>query len=279
MRLARQNSHALAAIHVLFVCSTLGIAACSETTSPDAKSPDVTSASTDDSVEIGDIGICDTPSAYASCVKPDKSDEYYVEQANKYFDTLDGDAPVDSVPDYSEDVARWEWYPWLKLTGIGKTMMIGSDIMVTRFATPSTVPVRDCRFFETQPFARCKVQIQYEGGLCPIYEEFAFDAQGKMTFIEAWTDLPKWHPGQITTDPWAEAADIRRLSTKVPGLGYADAALDLSSPTMLAAAANDPDIADFARRAQNFWTTWAEEFSEEASLDSSDVYGYGCGWE
>ena len=50
---------------------------------------------------------------------------------------------------------------------------------------PSTVPVRDCRAFSVQPFARCYVTFEYAEGSCPIYEEFVFNDQGEMTFIEA----------------------------------------------------------------------------------------------
>ena len=52
---------------------------------------------------------------------------------------------------------------------------------------PSTVPTRDCRAFSVQPFARCYVTFEYKDGPCPIYEEFVFNDQGEMTFIEAWS--------------------------------------------------------------------------------------------
>ena len=37
----------------------------------------------------------------------------HVDQANKYFDTLDISADPDNVPSYSILVARWELPPWL----------------------------------------------------------------------------------------------------------------------------------------------------------------------
>ena len=223
---------------------------------------------------------CGGPGALAACLQPNRDPEWYVGQAQRYFDTLDADAPVDSYPDYADQVARWEWEPWLKLTGWGRTNMIAGTIIVTRFATPSTVPVRDCRFFGAQPFARCRVEIRYQGGPCPIFEEFTFNESGQVTFIEAWTDLPGWHPApDPLADPWAEGPDVRRMATKIPGLGTSNGAIDLDGPAMRAAEATDPDVADFARRARDFWTWWADELSQESGLSEADVYGYGCGWD
>ena len=115
-----------------------------------------------------------TPGATASCLTPTRSPEYYADEANKYFDTLDIDADRSRIPDYSPRVARWEWPPWLLLTGYGSEDMIQSGDTL-RAVDPSTVPTRDCRGFSEQPFARCYVVFEYEGGSCPIYEEFVFN--------------------------------------------------------------------------------------------------------
>ena len=56
-----------------------------------------------------------TSGATSTCLAPSWPPEYYAEQASMYFDTLDVDASPDSIPNYAEDVARWEWPPWLKL--------------------------------------------------------------------------------------------------------------------------------------------------------------------
>ncbi len=213
-----------------------------------------------------------TGGATAACLTPTQTPEYYVEQAEKYFDTLDVDAPADSIPNYSELVARWEWPPWLLLTGYGRDVMI-STAEGLREVDPSTVPERDCRFFEVQPFARCRVVFEYEEGPCPIYEEFVFNDAGEMTFIEAWSDLP----GMLPTgddDPWAEAPDAGRLSTRVPGLGNAEGRIDLDSEWMLAAVGDDADVADFVERAGDFWGTW---FAELEAADD-DFFAHGCGW-
>ena len=42
--------------------------------------------------------------------------------------------------------------------------------------------------------------------------------KGEITFIEAWTDEPGFSP-MNPDDYWAEEPSVKRLSTKVPGLG------------------------------------------------------------
>ena len=139
---------------------------------------------------------------------------------------------------------------------------------------PSSVPTRDCRAFTTQPFARCRVVFSYTGGTCPIYEEFTFNDAGEMTFIEAWSDLPSMVPTRDPTDLWGERAPIGRLSTRIPGLGRPDGRIDLGGAAMASAAAADPDIADFVKRAKDFWPTWTQELA-----DAPDgFFAKGCGW-
>jgi hypothetical protein len=215
----------------------------------------------------------DTEEPTASCLSPSFPAEYYVDEALKYFDTLDVSADRARIPAYHPQVARWEWPPWLLLTGYGADdMTLTADLL--RVVDPSTVTERDCRFFEVQPFARCTIVFEYEEGRCPIYEEFVFDAEGRTTFIEAWSDLPGLRPQTDPDDPWGERHDIGRLSTRIPGLGRADGTVDLDGPEMTAAAASDPDIADFVARAEDWWLAWAQE------LDSADpdFFAQGCGW-
>ncbi len=198
--------------------------------------------------------------------------EHYLAQAELYFDTLDSRGDPEIVPDYAPGVARWEWPPWLYLTGIGAEQMVVLTRAAHR-ADPSTVEERDCRFFETQPFARCYVNFVYEGGGCPIYEEFTYNDAGQMTFLEAWSVLPGLGPVDYDADPWAEGPDVHRLSTRLPGLGSPSGALDLESEAMQAAAEADEEVADFVWRAQNFAVAWAEAYRE-----AGDVYAVGCGW-
>lgn len=211
--------------------------------------------------------------ALATALTPQFAPEYYVDQANKYFDTLDTSADPENVPSYSELVARWELPPWLWLTGYGReNMVITTDLAVE--LDPSTVPERDCRAFSVQPFARCYVTFEYEEGPCPIYEEFVFNDQGEITFIEAWSDQPEFLPMDESSDPWAEGPDVQRLSTRVPGLGNETGLIDLDSEAMQQAAEEDPELADFVRRAKDFWPTYFEAAQEAGP----DYYDRGCGW-
>ncbi|MFT6399199.1 MAG: hypothetical protein ACJAYU_003964 [Bradymonadia bacterium] len=214
-----------------------------------------------------------TDAATAGCLVATMEPDYYVDQANKYFDTLDTSQPEDSIPNYSDLVARWEWPPWLLLTGYERQPMIDSSRLL-RQGDPSTVPERDCRFFDEQPFARCYVVFEYEEGLCPIYEEFVFNDAGEMTFIEAWSDIPGMLPFADANDRWAEGADVSRLSTRVPGLGNSDGRIDPAADWMIEAVGDDEVLLDFIYRANDFWATWLELLSDSPE----DFFAVGCGW-
>ena len=159
------------------------------------------------------------------------------------------------------------------LTGYQRDTMTSIGGLLKQF-DPSTVPTRDCRAFATQPFGRCHVVFAYGGGACPIYEEFTFNDQGEMTFIEAWSDLPGLLPTSATADRWAEDPGVHRLSTKIPGLGNATGQIDLAADWMTQAAARDPEIADFVARANDFWQTWYDAYQAAGS----DLFKRGCGW-
>jgi hypothetical protein len=214
-----------------------------------------------------------TDGATASCLEPTQSPEFYVEEALKYFDTLDVEADRSRVPDYHPDVVRWEWPPWLLLTGFTAQSMDDSAA-VLRVADPSTVPERECRAFDIQPFARCYVVFEYEGGSCPIYEEFVFDDEGRTTFIEAWSDLPGLLPHADPSDRWAEDQEIGRLSTRVPGLGSASG-FAVDTEWMRDAAEEDADVAELQTRAADFWQTWLDELENA----DPDFFAVGCGWQ
>ncbi len=211
--------------------------------------------------------------ALSTVLRPRQTPAYYIAQAELYFDTLDTRADPAIVPNYSDRVARWEWPPWYLLTGYERMQMITGTRLALSFE-PSTVPVRDCRAFAVQPFARCRVSFSYERGLCPIFEEFTFNDQGEMTFIEAWSDQPGMRPTEDPADPWAEAPTVRRLSTRVPGLGSANGLIVPTAEWMTAAAARDPELADFVRRTQDFYRTWAQAYGAAGPT----AFPRGCGW-
>ena len=108
----------------------------------------------------------------------------------------------------------------------------------------------------------------------PDYEEFVFNDQGEITFIEAWSDRPEFLPMDGPSDPWGEGSDVQRLSTRVPGLGNETGRIDLDSEAMQRAAEGDPELADFVRRARDFWPTYLEAVEEAGP----DYYARGCGW-
>ncbi len=217
---------------------------------------------------------CAHDGALAECLSPTQTAEYYAEMSSMYFDTMDYSVDLEGVwPPYSELVARWEWPPWLKLTAYTKENIEATDTLLTLY--PSVVSERDCRGFDTQPFGRCYVVFYYdahEGLGCPIYEEFTFNDAGEISWIEAWSDVDGLRP-TTEEDPWGEQG-IDRLSTRIPGLGNADGRIDLDSEWMRDAAANDPDVADFVYRANDWYETWLEEYSNAGD----DMWEVGCGW-
>lgn len=211
--------------------------------------------------------------APSTCVAPTMDAAYYVAQANMYFDRLDATTDPDLAPNYSPLVVRWEWAPWLKLTGYTHDGMLGADL-AARLNT-SSVPERDCRAFDVNPFARCYVRFLYaQGGYCAIYEEFTFDAAGEMTFIEAWSDMDGYRPMADPNDTWAEGPRVHRLSTKIAGLGSPSGLIDPLGPYITRDGASDPEIADFAARTQDFYS-W---FLDEHLVQGPDYFARGCGW-
>lgn len=238
------------------VSTALLLVACQDPAAPDPADP------------------CAGVGALSRCLSPAQADEAYIDQGQRYFDTLDANADPESEPTYAELVARWEWPPWLLLTGYGADLTLAVDAAVLAAFPGTTVPIRDCRAFEVQPFGRCRVSIDYEGQPCPIYEEFTFNDAGEVTFVEAWSDQPALLPMDGEADPWAEGDDVVRLSTRIPGLGTASGRIDPLGDEMARAGESDADVADFAARTQDFWGYWSEAY--EAAGD--DMFARGCGW-
>jgi hypothetical protein len=192
--------------------------------------------------------------ALSTHLKPQKELDYYADQAMKYFDTLDTYASRDSKPNYAKKVIRWEWYPWLFLTGY-KDHWMNLDRLVILY--PTKVINRDCRAFKEQPFARCRVTFHYlkSDSFVDIYEEFSFNDQGEMTFVEAWSDIDELMPMDPNTDFWAQGNEVKRLSTKVPGLGSEKGKIDKKALRKLAK--SDSDLKNLKKRLRFtifFWT-------------------------
>ena len=156
----------------------------------------------------------DPTAARSTCATPTRSEEEYVASSLAYFDTLESDFDGEGGPAYAPGVARWEWPPWLLLTGFGAEDLEAADALIRLVET--AVPTRECRAFDTQPFGRCVVEFVYpdfSDQTCPIYEEFTFNDAGELTFIEAWSNLPGITPISAD-DPWAEGDGVPRLSTR-----------------------------------------------------------------
>lgn len=222
-------------------------------------------------------GPCDGPDATADCLEPTRSADYYAETSSSYFDTMDYRVELEAWPPYGETVARWEWPPWLLLTAYSRENIEATDTLLLLY--PSIVDERDCRGFDTHPFGRCRVTFYYDdhgGQPCPIYEEFTFNDDGEITWIEAWSDVDGLRPMDPSADPWAEQLGDGRLSSRIPGLGAGDGTLDLDSAAMARAAADDPDVDEFVTRANDWVGTWTALYAE---TDIDAMWRTGCGWE
>lgn len=198
---------------------------------------------------------CNTDGALSTCLSPVFDSAYYVEQGIKYFQTMQSNIPPQVQPNYAAQVIRWEWQPWLLLTGYGRNFLIQSDILLK--LNPTDYYKLDCKYFDEQPFCRCHVIFDYSRDSCPIYEEFTFNNQGEITFIEAWSDFESRLPKNMNagTDSiwsadeyWAKQAHVNRLSTKVPGLGNVTGTININSTYMQSAAAQNSDVADLLNR-------------------------------
>lgn len=129
----------------------------------------------------------------SSAVKRNVPDEYYINQANEYFNSLDT-TKREYMPKYNQNVARFEWPPWLLLTGLGKERTIAIDEAI-RLMGPCVCVDRNHKLFASNPFVRSVITFYYgkediEKKIHPvrIYEEFTFNSIGEITFVEAWWD-------------------------------------------------------------------------------------------
>ena len=208
-----------------------------------------------------EVLVADVDSALSTRLLPTQTADYYIEQGVKYFRTMESSVPIRIKPNYSDLVIRWEWHPWLLLTGYKRRNLIDTDILLKLY--PTKYDTIDCQYFEVQPFCRCHVIFNYSGKRVPIYEEFTFNNQGEITFIEAWSDFPSLLP-MDKTDYWAEAKDVNRLSTRVPGLGNNEGRINRKAEWMLNAAKADTVLADMLHRLHRPFNTWFKEWRKQS---------------
>ena len=198
-------------------------------TGPD---PDGVTATTDDTNTVEDTNTIedDTTSRVSigePCLNPgtqsdryvsatDHDPEYYVEQANKYFDTLDPNAEPGSMPYYSEQVVRWEWPPAIAHGPWEAGMIDTAEVL--KVGDPSTVPERDCRFSKHNRSRDVTSSLNTRVVL-PYLRRVCLQRCGEMTFIEAWSDLPGLRPQQGDDDRFGERGTFYRLP-RVPASAH-----------------------------------------------------------
>lgn len=168
-----------------------------------------------------------------------QSPKYYIDEVNRYFDTIDFYTYGRPAPHYAENVIRWEWHPWLLLTGYGRWSM-HFDVLQKLY--PTHITNRSCASYDAAPQVRCHVSFAYIGSsrAIEIYEEFTFNDAGEIAFIEAWSDSP-----EVTAQ--AEAGTLKRMS-----LLHTDQS------------STDPDVLDFRKHAAHplyYWFIEAARFS------------------
>jgi hypothetical protein len=165
--------------------------------------------------------------------------EYYQNEAYSYFDSIDFFVFGRPAPHYAATVIRWEWHPWLLLTGSG-SWSLKFDVLQKLY--PTRIRNRNCTVHVSAPQVRCHVTFGYLGQTrtTAIYEEFTFNEAGEISFIEAWSDTP-----DIVTQ--AEAGTLKRMSL-------------LSQQQD----SQDPDVLDMRKRMQRplyYWFIEAVRFS------------------
>lgn len=202
---------------------------------------------------------CANESALSTCVSPSFNEAYYIEQSVLYFRTMESKVSPFVQPNYAKDVIRWEWPPWLWLTGYGRFNLIWTDVLLKLF--PTAYNKLDCKAFSTQPFGRCHVVFNYGGHLCPIYEEFTFNEKGQITFIEAWSDYPSLLPMPVE-DQWAQGEQVSRIANKVPGLGFGDGNINGESSPLIEAAKYDSDLANLLGRLRRPYSSYFKTIKE-----------------
>lgn len=209
---------------------------------------------------VEQYAVADVDSAFSTRLTPKFPADYYIDQGVKYFLTMESSVPFKVKPEYSDLVIRWEWHPWLLLTGYKRRNLIDTDRLLKLY--PTKYDTIDCQFFEQQPFCRCHVIFNYSETRIPIYEEFTFNDQGEITFIEAWSDFPSLLP-MDTSDYWAEGDNVNRLSTRVPGLGNNEGRIERKADWMLRAAEKDTVLADMLQRLRRPFNSWVREYFKQ----------------
>ena len=80
--------------------------------------------------------VADVDSALSTRLTPQFPADYYIDQGVKYFLTMESSVPIKVRPEYSDLVIRWEWHPWLLLTGFRRRNLPVSAVQLFRACCP-----------------------------------------------------------------------------------------------------------------------------------------------
>lgn len=229
-------------------------------------------------------GILQRKDALSTAAFPTRPASYYLEQCDLYFDSIQSLSYTpkphrNKFPKYAKNVARWEWSPWLMLTSFGRRNLISIDKVIRLY--PCICVDRSFRLFTTQPYVRCLVTLFYgaevnkrELGL-HIYEEFTFNDEGEMTFIEAWLCEEGLQLGSLDDEGWpVDEEAIRRLSTLLPGLGSASGEIDMKSTAFLQACQTHPEVEDYRQRVRYFYSALVRELVQDLLSKKKTFLGF-----
>ena len=208
---------------------------------------------------------------------------YYTTQCDRYFDSLDSTKINRILPRYSTLVARYEWPPWLILTGLGAKQTTLVDSLIRE--VPCICVNRRHQIFDVQPFGRSQVTFYYGNDVkkyldiinnknindeelleelenlnaIHIYEEFTFNSKGQITFIEAWSADPIIDYFNLHNTP----KDMNpRISTEIAGLGNSEGLINLENKLIIDS--KNKDVKEFGLRAKNFYLSSTEVLAERA---------------
>ena len=103
-----------------------------------------------------------TIDALSTALKPNRPAEYYFHQAKLYFDSLDT-RRNEALPLYAEKLMRYEWSPWLLLTGFGNRQTHQIDEAIKDQGPGKLLPLASMTPL-TPPLA-----ILFDSQLCPTH--------------------------------------------------------------------------------------------------------------
>ena len=206
--------------------------------------------------------------AFSSNIEKNLDDHYYQTQCDLYFRNQEYKYSGEK-PNYSQLSSRWEYQPTGNgLTGYGGDRMHRSDEMIRQ--SPCEVTNRVYKIYDTQPFGRALVTFYYGDNVetkqnpIHIYEEFTFNSQGQITFIEAWAYDASMAESPSKPFP-PDDSRFPRMSRIIPGLGNSEGLIDITS----SAFNGSRQLRGFRASAEYFYASNIEGFVENIMHNKS----------